>query len=126
MIVGIGLDLVEVGRIAAFRERWGDRGLERLFTRGELRDCMDRAAPDPSLAARFAAKEAFFKALGTGYGRGGDWTDVEVRRDRYGAPSLHLSGRAEAMARDLEVARVKVSLSHTAGMAAAQVLLERD
>lgn len=126
MIIGIGIDLVDLRRFAAFRTRWQGRGLDRLFTAGELEDCMARVDPVPSLAARFAAKEAFFKALGTGFGRGGAWTDVEVRRAATGAPTLSLSGRARLLARRRGVTRVHVSLTHSASAAGAQVVLEGD
>lgn len=126
MIIGTGLDLVELDRFAAFRERWQRRGLERLFTDGEIADCLGRAGALASLAARFAAKEAFFKALGTGYGRGGAWTDVEVVRDGLGAPSLRIHGKAAACAAERGVVRSHLTLTHTHRSAAAQVVLESD
>lgn len=124
MIIGTGLDLVELDRFRVFHERWQRRGLDRLFTAGELDDCLDRADALPSLAARFAAKEAFFKALGTGYGRGGAWTDVEVVRDDLGAPSLRLHGRAAACAAERHVSRSHLTLTHTHRSAGAVVILE--
>ena len=124
MIVGTGIDIVAVARIARFRQRRRARGLRRLFTDDELADCLRRAAPDPSLAARFAAKEAFFKALGTGWGPGGDWTHVEVVRGRGGRPELRLHGRAALAARERGVRRVHLSLAHTDSLAVAQVVLE--
>lgn len=126
MVTGIGLDLVEVERIRAFHERHGGRGIRRLFTAGEVDYCTGLADPAPSLAARFAAKEAFFKAVGTGFGAGGGWLEVEVERDGRGAPSLVIHGRA---LRTLEQAGARVShlsLTHTARTAAAVVVLERD
>ncbi len=126
MIIGIGLDLVDLRRFAAFRARWQRRGMERLFTAGELEDCMARVDPVPSLAVRFAAKEAFFKAMGTGFGRGGAWTEVEIRRTATGAPTLFLSGRARLLAGRRGVTRMHVSLTHSVSAAAAQVLLEGD
>lgn len=126
MIIGIGLDLVDLRRFATFRTRWQERGLQRLFTAAELEDCMGRVDPVPSLAARFAAKEAFFKALGTGFGRGVAWTDVEVRRLATGAPALVLSGRARMLAGRLGVTRMHVSLTHSLSAAGAEVVLEGD
>jgi holo-[acyl-carrier protein] synthase len=126
MIIGIGLDLVDLRRFAAFHARWQGRGVERLFTARERKDCMARVDPVPSLAARFAAKEAFFKAMGTGFGRGGAWTDVEVRRTVTGAPTISLSGRARELAVGRGVTRIHVSLTHSVSAAAAQVLLEGD
>lgn len=124
MIVGTGLDLVPVDRLAGFHRRRGDEGLLRLFTGAELDYCRGAASFAASLAARFAAKEAFFKALGTGFGRGGRWTDVEVVRDELGAPALRLSGRALACAGRLGARRWHLSLTHTDQIAAATVILE--
>lgn len=126
MIVGTGLDLVELERMAAFRQRWREKGLRRLFTDAELETCLERVGSTASLAARFAAKEAFFKALGTGYGRGGAWTDVEIQNDAVGAPSLRLHGHAAELARQKGVVRSHVSLTHTGRAAAAVVTLESD
>lgn len=123
MIVGIGIDLVEVARIAELAQRHGRR-LERLFTAQEVAYCQGRGRPAEAFAARFAAKEAFFKALGTGWGAGGDWTEVEVLRSEAGAPALRLSGRAAAAAAERGVARVHLSLTHTDETAAAMVVLE--
>lgn len=125
MIMGTGVDLVSVPRIAAFLERWGEVGMRRLFAPGELAYCESLASPFPSLAARFAAKEAFFKALGTGYGRGGRWVDVEVQRDPLGKPGLRLHGRAARLADEAGVERVHLSLSHTDQHAIAYVILEK-
>jgi len=124
MIIGTGLDLVEIARFRSLLDRWGERVLERLFTASERAACLARPDPVPGLAARFAAKEAFFKAAGTGYGRGGAWTDVEVWNDDHGAPALRLAGRAERIARERGARRAHVSLSHTGTTAAAHVVLE--
>lgn len=125
MIVGVGLDLIEVERIRAFHHRWGDRGLQRLFAPEEMAYCIGLPDPAPSLAARFAAKEAFFKAAGTGWGTGGAWTEVAVRRASSGDPELALSGRAAHTAADAGAGAIHVSLTHTRGMAAAVVVLEQ-
>lgn len=125
MIVGIGQDLMDVDRIRAFHQRWGEDGLRRIFSATELAYCLGLADPVPSLAARFAAKEAFFKAVGTGWGVGGDWTQVEVRRGPAGSPDLVLAGRAAHVARTAGVDRIHLSLTHTARVAAAVVILER-
>ena len=124
MIVGIGLDLVEVDRMRAFHRRQGDRGLARVFTSHELDYCLGHTDPTQSLAARFAAKEAFFKALGTGWGEGGALTDVEVRRAGSGDPELVVSGRAADTLARSGAEHVHVTLTHTAGTAAAVVILE--
>lgn len=125
MIAGLGIDLMDVARIRAFQRRWGERGLRRLFSDDELDYCVGLADPAPSLAARFAAKEAFFKAVGTGWGRGGDWTEVAVRRLDSGAPELSLAGRAAETARARGTQHLHVSLTHTDTTAAAVVILER-
>lgn len=124
MIVGLGMDLIEIPRMRAFHERWGERGLRRLFSSAELAYCLERVDAAPSLAARFAAKEAFFKAVGTGWGRGGDWRDVEVRRGERGAPELLWTGRAEAAARARGADRAHLTLTHARGTAGAVVVLE--
>jgi holo-[acyl-carrier protein] synthase len=124
MIVGIGTDLVDIPRVEAFARRWGDGGLHRVFSRSELAYCLSLADPGPSLAARFAAKEAFFKAVGTGWGRGGAWCEIEVQRGDHGRPTLALSGRAAATAGALGTRRAHLSLTHATAVAGAVVVLE--
>ncbi len=125
MIVGLGLDLTRIHRFRDYRERWGERGLRRIFDDDELRYCAGLIDPAPSLAARFAAKEAFFKAVGVGWGPGGSWTEVGVRRGPTGDPDLVLSGRAAETARQLGAERIHVTLTHSRDTAAAVVILER-
>lgn len=124
MIVGVGLDVVEVDRMAQLLARRGPVALRRLFTETEVAHC--RAAPHPaaSFAARFAAKEALLKALGTGWSGGVRWVEVEVVAADAAAPRLVLSGRAAALAAQRGVARCHLSLTHTAQWAAALVVLE--
>lgn len=124
MIVGLGVDIIGVGRIRHALERHGDRLVQRLFTAGEQEYCRAHRDAAPYFAVRFAAKEALFKALGTGWAQGVTWTDVEVRRNEYGAPGLVLSGRAAEVSRSLGVARIHVSLSHSEESAIALVILE--
>lgn len=124
MIIGIGTDLIVVQRISTLLSRRGERALQRLFTPDEAAYCERKADPAASLAARFAAKEAFFKALGTGAAQGGDWREVEVVADLGGAPSLRLSGRAAARAAERGVRRLHLSLTHTDELAGAFVVLE--
>ena len=126
MILGIGIDLVEIERIAAIPARRGERFLERLFTPAEQRFCLARARPAPGLAARFAAKEAAMKALGTGWQRGVGFRSIEVLREPHEAPRLVLHGAAEACARRLGVERLHLSLSHSESAAIAQVILEGE
>ena len=122
MIIGVGVDLVEVQRFRDALRRHGARLERRLFTEAELADCAGRADRALGLAARFAAKEAWIKALGTGEGLG--LREVEVVRSASGAPSIRMHGRAAAAARQAGVARVHVSLTHQASAAAAVVVLE--
>lgn len=124
MIVGTGFDLVAVPRFARFMERHGERGLARLFTAGELSYCLSHPEPTPFFAARFAAKEAFYKAIGTGMGPAGGWQDVEVVRLASGRPLLMLHGRAAAIVHDMQVRSIHLSLSHTDQTAGAFVVVE--
>jgi holo-[acyl-carrier protein] synthase len=124
MIVGIGIDLVQVERVRAVLARHGERARRRLFTPQELAECDGRADPVECLAARFAAKEAVLKALGVGKVPGVLWTDLEVRRADSGCPSIELAGAARRLAERLGVTRASVSLSHEAGIACAMVVLE--
>ncbi len=124
MVIGTGLDLVDVARFRKFIGRHGERALQRLFTAGEQAYCRGHADHSTSLAARFAAKEAFFKAIGTGMGPAGGWRDVEVIRLTSGQPQLVLHGLAAARAEAMQVRNIHLSLSHTAVTAAAVVILE--
>lgn len=124
MILGVGLDLVAVERIRRLRERHGERFLRRVFTDAEAQACLTRADPAPSLAARFAAKEAGMKALGTGWGGGVGWLDLEVVGEPGTVPRLVLRGRAAELAGARGVGAVHLSLTHDAGVAAAVVFLE--
>lgn len=124
MIVGSGIDLVEVPRIAAAIERFGERFVGRVFTPDEIRYCKSKANSVERFAARFAAKEAALKALGTGMSRGISWQQVEVRREPSGRPTIHFSGRAAEIAERLGARRAALSLTHTKLQAMAQVILE--
>ncbi len=124
MIVGTGIDIVEVPRIAAAVERFGQRFLGRVFTENEIRYCQSKQNAMERYAARFAAKEAGFKAIGTGWRHGVTWQDVEVGHEPGGRPTIRYSGEAAKFAAKLGVRRVSLSLSHTAEQAIAQVILE--
>ena len=124
MIAGVGIDMVPIERLWTLLARRGDRGMRRLFTPAESARCRASRHPPESFAARFAAKEAFFKALGTGWGRGGRWTDVEVVSSPAGAPTIRLSGRAARIADERGIVRVHLSLTHSGDTAAAVVVLE--
>jgi holo-[acyl-carrier protein] synthase len=126
MIVGLGIDVVRIDRVWAVLGRKGDRALARLFTPAEAARCHGSKHPPESFAARFAAKEAFFKALGTGWGIGGAWTEVEVVSAATGAPSLRLSGKAACLAAERGAARIHLSMTHDHDTAAAVVVLESE
>lgn len=122
MILGVGLDVCDVRRLRRALGRPGFR--ERVFDDEEVRYCEGRARSDLHYSARFAAKEAFFKAIGTGWGKGVGWKDVAVRADGDDAPILKVSGAAARHARRLGVIRSHLSLSHNGDYAAAVVVLE--
>lgn len=124
MIVGTGIDIAEVPRIAQAIARHGDRFLKRIYTEGEMRYCDSKANRMERYAARFAAKEAAMKALGTGWNRGVRWRDVEVCREPGGRPTIEFSGKAAEFARALGAKHVSISLSHTPEQAIAHVILE--
>jgi holo-[acyl-carrier protein] synthase len=126
MIVGTGVDIAEVGRIRAAMERFGDRFLNRVFTPDEARYCLGKPNAAERLAARFAAKEAGMKAIGTGLRHGITWRDVEVVRLPGQRPMLKFGGKAAEFAARLGCKRTHLSLSHTADQAIAHVILESD
>jgi holo-[acyl-carrier protein] synthase len=124
MIVGTGIDIAEVPRIGEAIARYGDRFLHKIFTEGEVRYCESKANRVERFAARFAAKEAAMKALGTGWNHGVRFRDVEVSRQPGGRPTLIFHGKAAEFAAKLGATNVALSLSHTAEQAIAQVILE--
>ncbi len=124
MIVGTGIDIAEVPRIRQSIERFGDRFLQRVYTAGEIKYCDSKANRAERYAARFAAKEAAMKALGTGWSHGVRWRDCEVVRLPGGRPSISFHGKAAEFAFRLGVKNAALSLSHTAEQAIAQVILE--
>ena len=124
MIVGTGIDIAEVPRIAHAISRFGDRFLQRVFTEGEISYCDAKANRVERYAARFAAKEAGMKALGTGWNHGVRFRDIEVRRQPGGRPTIAFHGKAAEFAAKLGAVNVSLSLSHTAEQAIAQVILE--
>jgi holo-[acyl-carrier protein] synthase len=126
MIVGTGIDIAEVPRIEASIARFGDRFLQRIFTEAEIRYCESKANQVERYAARFAAKEAAMKAIGTGWNHGVTWRDVEVCRQPGGRPNIAFHGKAAEFAAKLGAVHVALSLSHTKEYAIAQVILESD
>jgi len=125
MIVGTGVDLEEVPRIRAAIEQHGRRFIERIFTAGEIAYVEQTKNRFERYAARFAAKEAAMKALGTGWSQGVRWLDLEVVHEPGGRPALRLHGRAAEVAAALECTAVQLSLAHTRQSAVAQVILEK-
>lgn len=126
MILSVGIDLVEVGRVERLLARKGDRAIARLFTEGEAAFARSRAHPATHFAARLAAKEAAFKALaGSDAARLIGWREIEVVSRQGAAPALALSGRADFRAREIGVQHVHLSLTHTSETAGAVVILER-
>jgi len=124
MIVATGIDIVEIGRIEEVFARRGSRFRDRVFTDAEIAYCEPRGSKFASYAARFAAKEAMMKALGTGWSNGIAWRDVEVIRDEKGAPSIKLRGRALECFNGLGARKAHISLTHSRDLAIAQVVLE--
>jgi holo-[acyl-carrier protein] synthase len=123
-IAGLGTDLVRVERFRRFVREAKSALLERLFTEGERCYCLAKRDPAPYLAARFAAKEAFLKALGLGLRDGICWHDMDVVRDELGKPSFVLTGRAQEICRKRGIGAVHLSYSHDGDYAAASVILE--
>lgn len=124
MIVGSGIDVVEIGRIRHSIDRYGKRFLDRVYLAAEQAYCLRKRNHAESFAARFAAKEAAAKALGTGISHGVNWLEIEVVRELSGKPSLRLHGRAAQIAEHLGVIASALSLTHTAELAVASVVLE--
>jgi len=124
MIVGTGIDIAEVSRIDASLQRFGRRFTERIFTEEEIRYCESKANRAERYAARFAAKEASMKAIGTGWSCGVRWRDIEVQRLPGGRPTVVFQGKAGEYFAKLRATRAHLSLTHTKGMAMAVVVLE--
>ena len=126
MIVGTGIDIAEVSRIAQSIERFGPRFLGRVFTAGEIRYCESKANKAERYAGRFAAKEAAMKAIGTGWSRGVAWHDVEVQRLPGGRPTIAFHNHAAEFFHKLGAVRAHLSITHTKDSAMAQVILESE
>ena len=125
MILGVGIDIVEVTRIRKSYERFGDRFLQRILMEGEISYSLSHKDPAPHLAARFAAKEAISKAFGTGIGKHLAWHDMEVRRKESGEPYVVLHDKGTALMQQVNAAKLHISLSHTTQHATAIAILER-
>jgi holo-[acyl-carrier protein] synthase len=126
MIVGIGIDIIEISRVEEAIKRNGERFLERVFTQGERAYCEARKLSAMHYAGRFAAKEAAFKALGTGWSGNIRWTDVEVENNDSGAPCLKLHGAALERFQALGATHTHISISHSRDYAVANVILATE
>ncbi len=124
MILGTGIDIIEVARIAASYEKFGERFLKRILRSGEVAYCLSHRQPAPFLAARFAAKEAISKAFGTGIGQHLGWQDMEVGRKDSGEPFVILHGNGQDLFKKRGGRIMHLSLSHTVNYAAAVAVLE--
>ena len=124
VIYGIGVDLVDIKRMEKVLERWGDRFVARVFTEAEAALCYQRGNPPSSFATRFAAKEAFSKAIGLGMRQGVRWRDIEVFHFPGGRPGLRLHGRSSDLCREKEIHGFHLSLSDEGGFGIAMVVLE--
>lgn len=124
MIVGTGVDLIEIERVRAAHEKHGKRFIERLFTQAEAAYCLKKKDPYPSLAGRFAAKEAVIKAFSHGFGGRWKWTQIEVVREMSGKPSLKFTGILEKLRVERGIDRVHLSIAHSKRDATANVIFE--
>lgn len=124
MILGTGIDIIEVARIRTSHEKFGERFVNRILLPAETAYCLAHKDPAPFLAARFAAKEAISKAFGTGIGAALGWQDMEVCRKESGEPFVALHGRGRELFAAREAKRLLISLSHTDNYAAAMAILE--
>ena len=124
MIVGLGADITEVGRIQGAIERQGERLVKRIYTPGEIAYCERFKNKYERYAGRFAVKEAAMKALGTGWSRGVRWVDIEVVREKGGRPMLMLAGEAKKIAEGMGVKNIAITITHTETQALAQVIFE--
>lgn len=125
MIYGIGIDLVDIRRMENVISRWGARFINRVFTRDEIKTCYERPFPPASFALRFAAKEAFSKALGLGMRRGLRWRDIEVFHFPGGRPGIRPLGRSSEICKEERISGYHVSLSDEGNYGVAMVILEK-
>ena len=124
MIFGVGVDIVQTVRLRKAVEKWGERFLRKVFTENEIAHCLARKDPYPSLSVRFAAKEAFVKAIGSR--ESSPWTDIEVSQDSRGKPLIRGRGRFGIFLREHSVRHAHVSLSHEKEYGIACVVLETE
>lgn len=125
-VLGVGVDLVDIDRIAEMRRKHGERLCGMVFLPAEMEYCRKRGNPDESLAARFAAKEAVMKALGTGWAQGVHFMGIEVTTAEGGQPGVLLHGKTKVKARELGAGKIHLSLSHSKNLAVAHVVVEKN
>lgn len=126
MIYGTGVDLVHIKRVEKAIDRWGDRFIQRVFTPGEMEICYNRSFPAAAFSLRFAAKEAFSKALGTGMKKGVKWRDIEVFHYPGGRPGLKVQGKSLEICREKNITGFHLSLSDEREYGIAMVVLEKE
>lgn len=126
MILGTGIDLAHLSRIEEAMKRLGDRFRDRIFTNGEIEYCESKPHPYESYAARFAAKEAAMKALGTGWSSGIGWREIEIVTPDNGPPTVRLSGNALKRFEQMGASTIHISMSHSDDLAIAQVIIESE
>jgi holo-[acyl-carrier protein] synthase len=124
VIVGMGVDLIEIERVKQARLKQGPRFIQRIFTPAETKYCLKKKDPDPSLAGRFAAKEAVIKAFGHGFGKSWKWTDIEVTRGTNGKPAIRLKASMEKLRKQRKIKQIHLSIAHSKRDATAVVILE--
>ena len=124
MIAGMGVDLIEIVRVKDAHRKHGQRFIERLFTPAEAKYCLRKKDPYPSLAGRFAAKEAVIKAFSRGFGGRWKWTQIEVVREMSGKPGIQLSGVLEKLRKERKIKKVHLTIAHSKKDATATVILE--
>ena len=125
MIYGIGVDIVDIRRMGRVIDKWGTRFLKRVFTKQEINFCLQGSKSDSSLALRFAAKEAFSKAIGLGMRKGVGWQDIEIVHNKMGRPDFNLTGRASSFCHEEGIMSWYVSLSDDGDYGIAVVALEK-
>jgi holo-[acyl-carrier protein] synthase len=125
-VLGIGTDIVECLRIAQVIERHGEQFINRVFTPHEIEYCSSRAAATQHYAGRWAAKEAVMKALGTGWVRGVNWTDIEIRNENGGRPAVSFRGSVRDLVESLGISEMHISISHCRTHATAYALATGD
>ena len=124
MIVGVGVDLIEIERVKAAHKKHGQRFIDRLFTPAEAKYCLRKKDPYPSLAGRFATKEAVIKAFSHGFGGRWKWTHIEVVRELSGKPTVKLSGIMEKLRVTRKIKKIHLTIAHSKKDATATVILK--